>query len=913
MKDPGPQTEKGEYSDLVPGETTAWSRDEENDVEGSYVPVEGTEQTTVTTETQDVVTDPLAGSKDVKLEMTAPTGNTPTTDTEKVTLAGDKALRDIIPKEGTQEDGSTVTYNYENGKLVGYTVTRYSPGAAAADNEENPIVEGSTTDTRMVSEKEDVYVLPQGYTEGTKTSTTQGRDGQTTIETTTDTKALEDGTGYLITTTQVVTTPYEGEMEDVTNEAPADFVNPPVIPEDAVWQNDNSYIQLPKKPEPSTVTDDAGETTEITVEEIRDSVTDVVIGYKTTTRITNPDGTLKSRSSVSEYGTITTFTSTTARDPDTQQVTTVTESTVRGLQDTQNYISVTSGTKDYNTTRLGQEDVYQLVETEGGLVFLYNGKMYAVEGTSTLKASTEVATGDTVKTGTFVTGSSDSDLRLYGEYLPNNSPGTVIDYYTGQLFASKYHDTKEDKTWTHIGYGLFSDFALKEVNGNSHSAKQFMIQDGDEIRYVYCVELGAGIAAGSSYGSTEYIDTTSGNAAHPWTGAEGTIGQIRSVALNGFWGTANGLGSLEAVKDLMRRNGLSTQADALTAGMALTATQVAIWEFGAKDGGKFGGDGYNFVTWDDGRGAAPDEATWKTIVALRDLLVDLAKNPQKGQAEVIDAGDVTGGAITLKEKATDSSGTAKQENGRDVYNTDLSFTLDVSTSSINGNLIVKVLVDGEEVGKARLAGEGDNSLFKWGKIYPDANGTYTIKDVELAEGVKVDLNLSGTQHLDDGVYVFKGEGNMQDFVGLSKLEQEVDLTISMEFDVTEPDLPLKHTRKTWSEKKTDKEAYVRTNNFSSTRDGKETDTKVTVTTKLYGTTEQTDVITQVTTTHRDWETYYSYTKTDDDGGDGEKKDKDVDPADAPKTGDATALLALVSLFSAGGLVLLNRKKEENEA
>ena len=35
-------------------------------------------------------------------------------------------------------------------------------------------------------------------------------------------------------------------------------------------------------------------------------------------------------------------------------------------------------------------------------------------------------------------------------------------------------------------------------------------------------------------------------------------------------------------------------------------------------------------------------------------------------------------------------------------------------------------------------------------------------------------------------------------------------------------------------------------------------------------------------------------------------------ADAPKTGDITLALAAVSLFSAGGLLVLNRKREDEE-
>jgi len=41
-------------------------------------------------------------------------------------------------------------------------------------------------------------------------------------------------------------------------------------------------------------------------------------------------------------------------------------------------------------------------------------------------------------------------------------------------------------------------------------------------------------------------------------------------------------------------------------------------------------------------------------------------------------------------------------------------------------------------------------------------------------------------------------------------------------------------------------------------------------------------------------------------------DEEVPLAKAPKTGDVTTVLAAVSLFSAGGLVTLNRKKKEEE-
>ena len=896
-----PEFEEGKYDDPAVQDQSEWVRDPDNDVtDTTWETIPGTETENTTTQTQEVIPDPLAGSTDVTLQMT-PGG----TDTEKAKLPGADALRAVIPQEGTQSDGSVVTYNYENGILVGYTVTRYSSEATQIDDD---IVEGETSEMELVSRTEDVYVLPQGYTVGTETSSIQSRDGNTTVDTQVVTTQLEDGSGYRIVTTEVVTTgtdSIQDPLDDITGSSPDDFYSTPIIPRNAVWVSEegDTYIQLPGKPENSTTTDDEGNTTTVTVEEIKDSVTGVVIGYKSTTTVTDSDGRLKSRSSTTEYGSITTFSTVVERDPDTKQVTTVTEQIVKGLQDTQTFTSTTSGTRDINTTRVGQEDIYQIVETQDGLVFLYEGKMYQIVDNSYNTSSQSVMNDGRVDVNSFINGSGEAaanDLRIDGQGYGN--------YYTGSDFGKSI-----GTSWTLSGYGLYSDLQVKETDGETHTTRHFELQRNNngtiETIYVYCVEMGTNIAYGSNYGAREYKD--SGDSNVPWKGATGTIGQLRSVALNGYWGTENGLGSLEAVKDLMRRNGVEGWEE-LTPGMAITATQVAIWEFGTKTSGQFGGydengnaygaaSGYEFI-YMDGTTSGIDDDKMKIVEDLRDLLVRLAYDAEQGVAEEIDGSDITGGAITLKERVSEG------EDGRDVYNTDLSFTLDVSTSSLNGDMIVTVVVDGEEVGYARLAGNETpsllDSLINWGKIYPDENGTYTISDVELTEGVKVDLQLTGTQHLDDGVYIFES-GTWQDFVGLSTLERNVDVTVSMEFNVTEPEMTLEHTQKQWNELKTHKEAYVRTNTLGNSRIGVQTDTTVTVTTDLYGTRTQTDVITTVKKAQRDWESYYSYTLTEEVAN-----DKEVDPADPPKTGDTTLILALVSLFSAGGMVMLNRKKEE---
>lgn len=56
---------------------------------------------------------------------------------------------------------------------------------------------------------------------------------------------------------------------------------------------------------------------------------------------------------------------------------------------------------------------------------------------------------------------------------------------------------------------------------------------------------------------------------------------IRTVAKNGYWGTESGFGSMENLRQMMADSGKFSEEDiaALTDGMAMTATQYAVWTF----------------------------------------------------------------------------------------------------------------------------------------------------------------------------------------------------------------------------------------------------------------------------------------------------------------------------------------------
>lgn len=130
----------------------------------------------------------------------------------------------------------------------------------------------------------------------------------------------------------------------------------------------------------------------------------------------------------------------------------------------------------------------------------------------------------------------------------------------------------------------------------------------------------------------------------------------------------------------------------------------------------------------------------------------------------------------------------------------------------------------------------------------------------------------------------------------------------MRFDVVEADPQFQHTQTKWTESKTDTDAFTKTDTCYQTKNGIATTEYETINTKTYGTTVTVRTLVSTTKAHREWVSQYYYQVAG-----GQEADSghfsDGAMAKAAKTGDITLALAVVSLFSAGGLVLLNRKKK----
>lgn len=824
---------------VVPPGKTEKDLDEDGFIAGDFTSTSGVGKVTVP--------DPIGGEEDGKeSSITLKPDGTIYETTEEVTVAevmaatGHEIPERLLKGEesyesdaGTDENNNpyveiTAAIKDEAGNVIGYRVTRTTTKVTETQTSWGGTVE--TRDNESIRTEYREPELPEdwdatdlaGYDAGYITDVTCRNDGDL-VETTTK---LEDPENNVTVEIVVKKVPIYDET-DSTKIIGYDIIKTTTIHStktetseaegESITQDNGSTstIDLPEKPKESATTHEDGSQTIVTVEEIRDA-DGTVLGYKTTTNILSADHRILSSRSESLYGTVTSVSSGTMTNPTTKEE--VTKSTIVKTETT-----TIMGTKQTSIVEVEKEQVtqiettevtdtssYQFVKVGDDLYFIYQGKMYPVAAVS----DTDYTHGKKHDVTGHITVDFDKYKANEGGIRENPNDGGG---YTGQQFEGE----NGDGCWN--GYGLYSDLLLLESDGMTrHEVRQYAITVNGETRYVYCVEMGTTVNEGAYYEESlnqgeEYYNGATNNE---------NLDQIRYVAMNGFWGTTSGMGSLEAVQDLMRKKGLTQYADQLTAGMAMAATQAAIWQFGTNGESQITqGDHLVGFDYNDNREVGENEDTNKIVAALRDLLVTLADEgarieDENQKIDTIDVEDIQGATIILDSKvnredydaeefgenvdSTDWGNEGSDSENRDVYNAKLSFQLAVLPSAINGDLIVQIK-QGNKVITKRLA--GDDSATGYGKIYPDENGNYVIEGLQLMEGIAITLNLKGVQHLSDGVYIYKNN-NFQDFVGLSRLEQEVNLKVDMAFNVKEPDMQevqmgTVHSEKTRYETQTD--------------------------------------------------------------------------------------------------------------
>jgi len=424
----------------------------------------------------------------------------------------------------------------------------------------------------------------------------------------------------------------------------------------------------------------------------------------------------------------------------------------------------------------------------------------------------------------------------------------------------------------------------------------------------YCADIDTGAKSGWWYKVQNLEDSD-------YYKNEEAENHIRAIVLNGYWGTVGTetdesgnqvpkTGSLAALKHTLNAaidsGALTTMTkedvEALTEGQALTATQMAIWEYGNPyDKITLGANSYD-KKWEvhPDVAASGDEAVVKElerINAVAYYLMGLSMTAEEANATTIinEKNFVEDMRMTVGKKVEGHDNNTNDNTSDDAYHVDLSFSLLVTPSVTNDDLIVRVIdANGLVAATARIAGtakEGEN--FGYAKTITENGKTYyVLEGMTLIEGsnTKFNLKLEGAQYLEQGVYVYSSETRKgtasQTFVGIAEGHRSVN--ISTEIDLTfHVDESVVTSERVWG------------------------DTWI-----GYGIMPLSD---EGPGTNPNNPTDPTNPNSDDPDGDDPQEEgtnEGIPLSDVPDTGDVTMLWMALSVFSGVGLVAVSKWKED---
>ncbi len=865
----------------APGQTTTTTTTEK-----TWEGRDGTEEngTTVTgaeTTTETTVTGP-DGSRDTTGTQTGSelTTETKTTTETKKDQPSDKKTTETITRtdieEGKENPAGTETVKSEETART-ETPTGVTPDYTGAKAELKP---GEKKDQEFsgTADPKDALEALGGDRDmtfdknGKNTTTTRETiDGKDVVEITTVYEEVKDKDGNVTSYTKTVTTrELKPDSTIIKENDPTDVegAEKPTgerEPDGNATTTTSAVVTPPQRPDPAApVTDESGVTTETTVEEIWEVVENSgstepqVVGYRVTTTRKGADGQLLSSKSDSVYGTIT-----------------ITKTVTQPMQqDTTDSVQTVSET----VTRVYK----QTVHTETATVTVTNGKLHAEMGNVENHGETNMSSlrPDVLKPNN---GQFDEN-DLYGR--PNKTEGTS--------------DSNLPYQWKGE-YGLESRYRVNDTNHTEENpstwqAHQFVLVDKDGNRYyTYCADFQTDAKEGWKYAMENVEDASYYN--------DEAAKHIRAIAYEGYWGTDQGIGSLQNLKKILREKlnkkedvgGLTAdEIDALTDGQALTATQAAIWKYGNCDpNNRVDDDAISVIKYlggnDNNSFALASESAKSTIQKLYNYLIAQTRDATP-RTTLLDEKTIQGAKAKV---------TGKDEDGK--YDVSLDFVLAVTPDTRNENLVVNVYQDGEVVGTKKL------SELNWAS----ENGTYTIDGLKLSNNASVELRLEGTHELETGVYLYSSEvrsengeeKTAQTFVGIASGKQTVDLRVLVNLKITDPVAKIIRSG-------SEQEQLVTT-----TQDRTCTETK---TLTRYSNDVQITT-TQIDRSGRSWENHWQSHWEPTPGGDQppeepeepeepETPETPVTPAvpgyDVPKTGDASGLYAILALLSALGLAFV---------
>ena len=382
-----------------------------------------------------------------------------------------------------------------------------------------------------------------------------------------------------------------------------------------------------------------------------------------------------------------------------------------------------------------------------------------------------------------------------------------FDNYNGSMYAEGWY---EDGKWK------------AELNGDESFAaiwagpQQFiLVDDNGNLVTTYCADVTTPTQDNFGYNIENLED------ADYYSEEEAAL--IRAIAFNGYWGTegaetdsdgnivymkdadgndildADGnkvpapkLGSLEAMKQMLLASGFSEEELAsLNDGVALTATQMAIWSNSNKMSSIQFINSY-YSNWGTGNVPADKEDEVELLFKLYTHLTNL--DPVKTEGTTADTVitkdnfvDNLNVTVIKKEKGHDNNNDADDTN--DAYVTNLTFALVVTPSTENGDdLVVKVVdSEGKVLAEGRVAGTNDEGE-NYQNLVADENGNYSFTNIVMTEGEQnFNLTLEGIQNLDKGVYLYSSEivdeTSSQTLVGVASGERAVNVSMNIKFDL----------------------------------------------------------------------------------------------------------------------------------
>lgn len=320
------------------------------------------------------------------------------------------------------------------------------------------------------------------------------------------------------------------------------------------------------------------------------------------------------------------------------------------------------------------------------------------------------------------------------------------------------------------------------------SIMQFVMVDSvtGEKNTTYCADQKTTAEKGYYYNIENVED------AKYYTAAEAEM--IRTVALNGYWGTESGLGSLEAVRALMRKSNKFTEEEIalLNDGMAMTSTQYAIWHFSNKMN-----DIEYLNAYYTTKNAAPNKCAGKEqadlIMKLYNYLVNLAPTKLQNTTadQIINKDNLLKDlSVAAVERIDGHKNNLDKDTTNDAYIANLSFTMQLLPDLNKDNLVATVYdADNNLLATGRIAGTLQDGEVV---LKTDGKGNFTFEGLELIEGTQeLQVFVEGTQNLKQGVYLYTSEviegQTSQTMVGIAEGSSKVDVTVekSVNFEVDE--------------------------------------------------------------------------------------------------------------------------------